>query len=238
MGGLEATGAGDARLAGRRGGLTVLSAATGTLGRTRRLLCLGAHSDDLEIGCGGTVLKLLTMNPGMRVDWVVLSASGERAVEARESAALLLEGATESHVVVEGFRERYFPYDPGLKEFFDDLGRRLAPDLVLTPWKGDAHQDHRVVAELAANTFRDQLILQYEIPKYDGDVGRPNAYVHLDRDACQRKVDAIVGCFRSQKDRHWFSDETFWAMLRLRGIECAAPSGYAEAFHAHKIVLG
>lgn len=203
----------------------------------KRLLCLGAHSDDLEIGCGGTVLKLLALNPQMSVDWVILSASGERAAEARESAALLLDGAADANVVVEQFRERYFPYDPALKEYFDDLGGRLAPDLVLTPWRGDAHQDHRIVAELAANTFRHQLILQYEIPKYDGDVGRPNAYVHLDRTACQRKVDTILGCFRTQKDRHWFSDETFWAMLRLRGIESTAPSGYAEAFHARKIVL-
>ena len=202
-----------------------------------RLLCLGAHSDDLEIGCGGTVLKLISLNPGMRVDWVVFSASGERAVEARESAAQVLASAAEAHVVVENFRERYFPYDETLKEYFDGLGRELAPDLVLAPWVGDAHQDHRVVAELAANTFRDPLILQYEIPKYDGDLGRPNAYVQLDRETAQRKVNTITGCFRTQKDRHWFSDETFWAMLRLRGIESHAPDGYAEAFHVRKIVL-
>ena len=215
----------------------MLSVATETLGGTGRLLCVGAHSDDLEIGCAGTVLKLVAINSQLTVDWVVLSASGQRAAEARESASRLLGDVAEARVVVENFRERYFPYDAALKEFFDELGRDLAPDLVLTPWRGDAHQDHRVVAELAGNTFRDQLILQYEIPKYDGDLGRPNVYVQLDEQTCRQKVANILDSFPSQKERHWFSDDTFWAMLRLRGIESQAPSGYAEAFHCHKLVL-
>lgn len=203
----------------------------------RSLLCLGAHSDDIEIGCGGTVLKLLELNPGLRVDWVVLTASELREQEARESAARLLEGAAETQIVVERFRQRYFPYEPGVKEFFDELGAQVMPDLVLCPWRQDAHQDHRVVAELAANTFRDHLILEYEIPKYDGDLGRPSVYVHLDRAVCERKIATMIECFPSQKQREWFSEETFWATLRLRGIESRAPSGYAEAFHCQKLVL-
>lgn len=208
-------------------------------GYVRSVLCLGAHSDDIEIGCGGTVLKLLETSPDLRVDWVVLTASGSgrRDAEARDSAAHLLKDALEVRIIVRHFRERYFPYEPEVKEFFDELGQQVTPDLILTPWREDAHQDHRIVAELAANTFRDHLILEYEIPKYDGDLGRPSVYVHLDQATCQRKVTTIVQCFPSQKDRHWFSEETFWAMLRLRGIESRSPSGYAEAFHCRKLVL-
>src|SRR5262245_44791123 len=151
----------------------MLTIGAGGLARTR-VLCLGAHSDDIEIGCGGTLLKLLATNPAIGVDWVVLSADGERATEAHASAERFLGPERTSRILVESFRERYFPYDPAVKEFFDRLGGETTPDLVLCPWQGDAHQDHRVVAELAANTFRDQLILEYEIPKYDGDLGRPS----------------------------------------------------------------
>jgi LmbE family N-acetylglucosaminyl deacetylase len=202
-----------------------------------RLLCISAHSDDLEIGCGGTVLSLLERHPGTSVDWLVLSAGGDRAEEARASADRFLSAAGDSRVTVETFRERYFPYDPQLKEYFDRLGTQPAPDLVLVPWRGDAHQDHRTVADLAANTFRDQLILEYEIPKYDGDLGRPSVYVQLTSAQVDAKVDALMRGFATQRDRDWFTPETFRAMMRMRGIECRAPSGYAEAFHCRKLVL-
>ncbi len=202
------------------------------------VLCLGAHSDDIEIGCGGSILTLLQRFPETTVDWVVLAADGERAGEARAGAAAFLENAARSNVVVKGFRERYFPYLEGLKEYFDELGANLSPGLIFSPWRGDAHQDHRTVAELAANTFRNQLILEYEIPKYDGDLGRPEVYIPLRRAVGDRKIAAIFETFTSQSDRDWFSEETFRSLLRMRGIECRAPEGLAEAFHCRKLVLG
>jgi len=202
------------------------------------ILCVGAHSDDIEIGCGGTVLKLVRANPDLKVHWVVLSAEGDRAEEARTSTERFLDQAPNHEVEVASFRERYFPYQSQLKEFFDDLGTRVHPDLVLTHHGGDAHQDHRVVAELTWNTFRDHLILEYEIPKYDGDLGRPNAFVELDEDLARRKVQAILEGFPSQAEHFWFSEETFMGLLRLRGVEARSASGLAEGFHARKLLLG
>lgn len=201
------------------------------------VLCLGAHSDDIEIGCGGTVLKLVAANPDLSVHWVVLSAEGVRADEARASAERFLQGVKKRVVEVQTFRERYFPHLAELKEFFDGLGTRVTPDLVLTHHEQDAHQDHRVVADLTWNTFRDQLILEYEIPKYDGDLGRPTVFVGLDEATAQRKTQAIVEGFPSQTERYWFTKDTFLALLRLRGVEARAPGGYAEAFHARKLIL-
>jgi LmbE family N-acetylglucosaminyl deacetylase len=202
-----------------------------------RVLCLGAHADDIEIGCGGTILALLARRTDIEFDWVVMSAEGVRADEARASADRLLGTARGRRVRVEAFRERYLPYDPTVKEYFDDLGRSTTPDLVLCPWRGDAHQDHRTVAELAANTFRDHLVLEYEIPKYDGDLGRPSVYVRLTQEQADAKVAAIMDGFPSQAGHDWFSDDTFRGLMRLRGIECHAPTGVAEAFHARKLVL-
>ena len=202
------------------------------------ILCVGAHSDDIEIGCGGTVLKLVRANQDLKVHWVVLSAEGDRAEEARKSTERFLDQAPNHEVEVASFRERYFPYQSQLKEFFDDLGTRVHPDLVLTHHGGDAHQDHRVVAELTWNTFRDHLILEYEIPKYDGDLGRPNAFVELDEDLAARKVQAILHGFPSQAEHFWFSEETFMGLLRLRGVEARSASGLAEGFHARKLLLG
>jgi LmbE family N-acetylglucosaminyl deacetylase len=201
------------------------------------LLCLGAHSDDIEIGCGGTVMKLVSANPDLEVHWVVLSAEGKRAEEAWAGADSFLRGCAKPEVEIEGFRERYFPHVPELKEFFDALGDRVSPDLVLTHHSGDAHQDHRTVSELTWNTFRDQAILEYEIPKYDGDLGRPNAFVNLNEDIARRKVRSIVDAFPSQATREWFDESTFLGLLRLRGVEARSPGGYAEAFHARKLVL-
>ena len=202
-----------------------------------RVLCLGAHADDIEIGCAGLLLVLLGRQPNVTVDWVVLSADDERAAETRGAAERLLAGAGEHAVTIKRFRERYFPYDPALKEFFDELGRGPRPDLVLAPWQGDAHQDHRTVSELAANTFRNELILEYEIPKFDGDLGRPSVYVHLPAAVVEQKVDTLMGCFPSQRRRAWFTPETFRGLMRLRGVESNAPDGHAEAFHARKLVL-
>ncbi len=204
----------------------------------REILCLGAHCDDIEIGCGGTVLKLVDANPGLRMRWVVFSAGSERAAEARRSAEVLLAGLTDADVLVEDFRGRYFPFvGAEIKEYFDRLGAAVDPDVVFTHYRFDLHQDHRLLSDLTYNTFRDHLVLEYEIPKYDGDVGQPNTYVHLDESHCSRKIATILESFQSQRDKHWFNEETFRGLLRLRGIECRSPSGYAEAFHCRKVVI-
>jgi len=203
-----------------------------------RVLAIGAHADDIEIGCGGTLLRLVAEQPNLSVDWVVLSGLGERAGEAADSAAAFLQGAAETRVTVEQFRDGFFPYLGGaVKEFFEQLKSRVAPDLVLTHRLEDRHQDHRLVAELTWNTFRDHLVLEYEVPKYEGDLGQPNLFVPLTADQCERKVELLRKCFPSQAGRAWFSDDTFMALLRLRGVESNAPGRYAEAFHARKLVL-
>jgi LmbE family N-acetylglucosaminyl deacetylase len=203
-----------------------------------RVLAIGAHADDIEIGCGGTLLRLLAEEPAVEVDWVVLSGIGERAAEAADSAAAFLDGAARSTVTVEGFRDGFFPYLGGaVKELFERLKGTVAPDLILTHRLEDRHQDHRLVAELTWNTFRDHLILEYEIPKYEGDLGHPNLFVPLAPGHCERKVELLRKCFPSQAGRGWFSDDTFWALLRLRGVEAASPTRFAEAFHGRKLVL-
>ena len=203
-----------------------------------RIVCLGAHCDDIEIGCGGTVLKLLESKPGVHVDWVVFSSDELREAEARAGAAAFLEHADSTNLVVKTFRQRFFPYvGAEIKEFFDELGATTNPDLVFTHFGDDRHQDHVLLSQLAYNTFRDHLILEYEIPKWDGDMGRPSVYVQLDEAQVERKVQTIWNVFESQRDKYWFSKETFLATLRLRGIECKSPSGYAEAFHCRKLVL-
>jgi LmbE family N-acetylglucosaminyl deacetylase len=210
-----------------------------TSSELRTVLLIGAHSDDVEIGCGGTVLKMLESSPGIAVHWVVLSSDEMRADEARASASLFLENAKESSVSVESFRESYFPYvGRDVKEYFDSLGSSVAPDLIFTHSREDRHQDHRLVCELTWNTFRDHLILEYEIPKYDGDLGKPNMFVTLEERICNQKIEHLMGSFRSQLDKHWFTEETFRAMLRLRGIESRSASGYAEAFYSTKILAG
>ncbi len=201
-----------------------------------RVLVIGAHSDDIEIGCGGTLLLLGERVPELRVTWIVLSADGDREAEARASATTLL-GPRLARLEVEAFPERYFPYERALKQYFDALGGVEAPDLVLVPWRGDAHQDHRTVAEHAVTTFRNHLVLEYEIPKYDGDLGRPSVYVRLPTRVVDAKLSHLNRSFPSQRTRAWFSDETFRSLMRLRGIECGAPDGYAEAFHCTKLVL-
>jgi LmbE family N-acetylglucosaminyl deacetylase len=200
------------------------------------ILCLGAHSDDIEIGCGGTVLRLLAEHPGSHVHWVVLAADADREREARASAAAFLDAAASSVVDVEQFRESYFPTVVAeIKDYFNALRQRVDPDVVLSPHRFDEHQDHRTVAELVWNTFRNHLVLEYEIPKYEGDLGHPNLFVPLAQDLADRKVELICTHFSSQHGRSWFRPETFQAMLTLRGVECG--TRYAEAFHTRKIVV-
>jgi LmbE family N-acetylglucosaminyl deacetylase len=207
--------------------------------RASHVLFLGAHCDDIEIGCGGTVLRLLELNPQLEVTWAVLSSEPDRAVEARESAHAFLAGAEASTVLVEAFRERYFPFvATEIKEWFDALGRRIKPDLVFTHRAEDMHQDHRLLAELARHTFRDCIQFEYEIPKLEGDLGQPNVFVHLDQARCEQKVRYLSKFFPSQTDKHWFSDDTFWSLMRIRGLESKAPSGHAEAFHCRKLIAG
>lgn len=207
-------------------------------GRGGTLLALGAHSDDIEIGCGGTILTLLRRYPRLRVWWVVLGASGRRAAEAESSARDFLRGAAAGRVIVKGFRDGFLPYSGvEVKEFFEDLKRWVAPDLILTHQLHDRHQDHRLICDLTWNTFRDHLILEYEVPKYDGDMGAPNTFVHLDRRTAVRKTALLMKHFGSQRSKHWFDQETFLGLMRLRGVESGAPGLYAEAFYARKTVL-
>jgi LmbE family N-acetylglucosaminyl deacetylase len=203
-----------------------------------RLLCLGAHADDIEIGCGGTILRLAAEVPDLVVRWIVFSGVGPRKAEACNSAAAFLDGVAERQIEVAGFRDGYFPYyGAEIKDRFEAIKRDFVPSVVLTHHRGDAHQDHRLVADLTHNTFRDHLVLEYEIPKYDGDLGNPGFFVPLSPAQIDRKIETICRHFPSQHGRSWFSAETFLAMARLRGIGCNAPDGLAEAFYAPKIVF-
>jgi LmbE family N-acetylglucosaminyl deacetylase len=202
-----------------------------------RILCLGAHSDDIEIGCGGTILRLLAERPGCTVDWVVFSANPEREAEARASARDFLVGATQATVVVKAFRESYFPAAwAEIKDSFEPL-RSIEPDLIFAHRRRDEHQDHRIVAELTWNTFRRHLILEYEIPKYEGDLETPNLFVPLARSVAERKVQLLTEHFATQRARPWFRPETFEGLMAIRGVECGAPEGWAEGFHARKVVM-
>jgi LmbE family N-acetylglucosaminyl deacetylase len=204
-----------------------------------RILCLGAHSDDIEIGCGGTLLRMLSERPGCAVHWVVFSgAPGPREQEARASAAEFLAQAREATVRVEHFRESFFPAAwSEIKECFEAIKREIDPDVILAHQRHDLHQDHRVVAELTWNTFRRHLVLEYETPKYEGDLGRPNFFVPLPLAMAGRKVDLIQRHFGSQASRTWFRSDTFHGLMSIRGVECQAPEGRAEAFYARKVVV-
>jgi LmbE family N-acetylglucosaminyl deacetylase len=203
------------------------------------LLCLGAHCDDLEIGCSGTVMNLVDTGRARHVTWVVFSGDDQRAAEARGSAAKVLGGVERPEVTIKRFRDGFFPsLLAEIKEEFEALKRAVSPDVIFTHWRHDLHQDHRIIAELTWNTFRDHLILEYEIPKYDGDFGSPNVFVPLDEALCQRKIDNIVASFPSQVGRQWFSEDLFRSILRIRGMECNAPASYAEAFYCRKLRIG
>jgi LmbE family N-acetylglucosaminyl deacetylase len=201
------------------------------------VLCIGAHSDDIEIGAGGTILTLLSQRP-VRVRWVVFSSTEARAEEARSSARFFLSDAKASQIEVHHFRDGYFPADyADIKKVFEIIKRETSPHLILTHTRGDLHQDHKVLADLTWNTFRDHLILGYEIPKYDPDLGNPNLFVSLDPEVAERKVAGLMRYFESQHSRRWFVPETFHGLLRVRGLQAAAPSGLAEGFYGPKLWL-
>jgi LmbE family N-acetylglucosaminyl deacetylase len=204
----------------------------------RRVLAVGAHSDDLEIGCGGTVLALTRSDPAVAVHWVVFAAPGVRGDEARRSAEVVLADAAERSIEVHSFRDGYLPHTAAeVKDAFEDLKARIDPQLVLTHSRDDLHQDHRLVCELTWNTFRDHLVLEYEIPKWDGDVGRPNVYVPLADSEVDEKLGLLSAHFGSQREKHWYDVDVFRGLMRIRGMECRAPSGFAEAFTGRKLML-
>lgn len=213
-----------------------------TLGRGSsgklQILCLGSHSDDLEIGCGGTLSRLAAEHPDCVFHWVVFSALNARAEEARSAVNELLGPSRIATLRIAAFPDGFMPFvGADLKRMFEELRSSLNPDIIFTHYRHDAHQDHRMIADLTWNTFRNHLILEYEIPKYDGDMGQPNVYMPLPADSCELKVQLLLRAFRSQAEKPWFRRETFLGLMRLRGMECNASSGYAEAFHARKVAL-
>jgi LmbE family N-acetylglucosaminyl deacetylase len=202
-----------------------------------KVLCLGAHSDDIEIGCGGTILRLVRQYPNCVFHWAVFSAAGVRAEEAQRGAVLFAGAKALKRPLLKGFQDGFMPFaGVEVKTVFEEL-KIISPDLIFTHNRNDAHQDHRFLAELTWNTFRDHMILEYEIPKYDGDLGRPSVFVPLDSELCEKKVQYLMDTFESQRSKRWFQSDTFFSLLRLRGIECNAPSGYAEAFYCRKLML-
>jgi LmbE family N-acetylglucosaminyl deacetylase len=203
-----------------------------------RLLCLGAHCDDIEIGCGGTILDLAAAARRLELYWLVFSSDEQRKLEAQRCAELFLSNAKVREIKILSFRDGFLPYQgAAVKEVFEEMKSQFSPELILTHYRHDLHQDHRLISELTWNTFRNHLILEYEIPKYDGDFGTPNLFVPLDSSTCQRKIDHIVEAFPSQARKQWFSRELFSSVLRLRGMEANAASGYAEGFYCRKANL-
>ena len=206
--------------------------------RPLTVLCLGCHSDDIEIGCGGTILKLRQEYPECKLHWVVFSAIGVRNAEARRAAELFAGPSGPEQLVLKEFPDGFMPWaGADVKKVFEELKQTISPDLILTHNCQDAHQDHRLISELTWNTFRNHFILEYEIPKYDGDLGRPSVFVPLDENQSHTKVASLLEAFQSQRSKRWFEESTFLALMRLRGMECNAESGYAEAFYCRKAVL-
>lgn len=207
-------------------------------GKPLRVLCLGAHSDDIEIGAGATLLGWIAAGVELHVHWVVFSAAGARAIEAQRSAEAFLVGAASTDIHLHTFPDGHFPSERrALKTCFEDLKTRIEPDLILTHHHDDAHQDHRLVAELTGNTFRDHLTLAYEIPKWDGDLGRPTVYIAASETILTRKIELLLAHFATQRSKDWFDAETFRGLARIRGMECRAPDRFAEAFHVRKMRL-
>jgi LmbE family N-acetylglucosaminyl deacetylase len=203
-----------------------------------QILCIGAHCDDIDIGCGGTMLSVLARNPGAQVIWVVMGSTAVRARELRASARRFLRQAGKAEVLVHQFRDGFFPAQyAAIKEVFESLKQLPDPDLIFSHHRADLHQDHRVIAELTWNTFRSHLIMEYEIPKYEGDLTTPSAYVALTRAQVERKISILCSCYRTQRAKRWFDEETFRGVMRLRGIESGGESGWAEGFHLRKFLL-
>ncbi|MGA9778107.1 MAG: PIG-L deacetylase family protein [Limisphaerales bacterium] len=209
------------------------------LSNIKRILCIGAHSDDIEIGCGGTVLHLIAKSSQIEFYWVVLCSDPDRDREARQSANAFLKGVRQRTIVVKSFRDGFLPYlGAPVKEWFEELKKSFSPDLIFTHSRHDLHQDHRLVCELTWNTFRNHLILEYEIPKYDADLQQPNFFVPLSDVICRKKVQLLMRCFGTQRGKHWFSEDLFNGLMRLRGMEAASPTSYAEAFYCRKLLFG
>jgi LmbE family N-acetylglucosaminyl deacetylase len=203
-----------------------------------KLLAIGAHSDDIEIGCGGTILKLVEESAISEICWVVLTGEHKRADEARGSAMAIVSDVPSHRVILKDFRDGYFPYDGAeIKRFFEELKGEFSPDVILTHQRADLHQDHRITCELTWNTFRDHLVLEYEIPKYDGDMGAPNLFVPLTESLCGKKIEHLMTHFASQTSKRWFKQDLFSGLMRLRGMECNSPTSYAEAFYSRKAML-
>lgn len=203
-----------------------------------RVLALGAHCDDIEIGCGGTMLRLAAERPDLEMWWVVFGSTPERAAEARASAAEFLAGFARSRLLVHDFRDGYLPYNGSpVKEVFEALKAEYVPDVVFTHYREDRHQDHRLVSELTWNTWRNHLVLEYEVPKYDGDFGSPSVFAPLTAAVIERKIDLILTHFQTQSDKHWLSRDLLRGVARIRGMECVAPERVAEAFYARKVAF-
>ena len=203
-----------------------------------KILCLGAHSDDIEIGCGGTILRLLQNYKNTEVKWVVFGGNRVRNKEARKSAVAFLKNAKAKDIVTQQFPDGFFPYrGEEIKKYFEQIKKEFSPQIVFTHYRHDRHQDHRVISDLTWNSFRDHLVLEYEIPKFDGDLGSPNLFVEIEDKICRQKIKIIVDSFGTQRDKHWFSEQTFLSMLTLRGMESRSPTRLAEAFYCRKVVL-
>ena len=206
--------------------------------RSLRVLCLGAHSDDIEIGCGGTILRLVAEGWKLDARWIVFCSDAKRGGEASASAEDFLTGTTKQKVSIERFRDGFLPYSgPPVKEYFEELKKEPSPDVIFTHHRADLHQDHRLLCELTWNTFRDHLILEYEIPKFDGDLGLPNFFVHLDDSVVRRKTGLLLKHFGTQRSKQWFTEDTFLGLMRLRGVESRSPTRYAEGFHCRKVAF-
>jgi LmbE family N-acetylglucosaminyl deacetylase len=203
-----------------------------------KILCLGAHSDDIEIGCGGTILRIAEEYPEAKFHWVVFSAEGKRGIEAHRSAESFLSNIDSKIIDVQAFRDSYFPFiGAAIKNHFVILKEKFDPDIILTHFIQDAHQDHRLIGQLTWNAFRNHLILEYEIAKYDADLGIPNLYVHLNENIVQKKISKICKLFKSQSDKEWFGEESFRSLMRIRGLESISPSKYSEAFYLRKAIV-
>jgi LmbE family N-acetylglucosaminyl deacetylase len=203
-----------------------------------KILCLGSHSDDIEIGCGGTILRLTEEYPQAQFKWIVFSAESIRAEEAYKSAKLFLTNTENEVIDIQNFRDSYFPFvGAEIKDYFAKLKTDYNPDLIFTHYKHDAHQDHRLIGELTWTAFRNNLILEYEIAKYDADLAIPNLYVYLDESKVEKKITNICEIFKSQSDKEWFGKETFKALMRIRGLESNSPSKFSEAFYCRKMVV-
>ena len=211
---------------------------SGEAGGARRILALGAHSDDIEIGCGGTLLRLVEEKPDLEVTWVVFCSTPERAREAEASAEQFLKGAGKRRILVKSHRDGFLPSEwTRVKEEFEELKREVSPDLILTHHGEDRHQDHRLVSELTWNTWRNHLIWEFEIPKYDGDFGSPNLFVPLSTATLERKIDLVLQAFPTQAGKAWFTADLFRAVARIRGMECQAEERLAEGFYVRKLVV-